>query len=178
MKAIYILPMGNVDTRVLGKVRGAVTETFGLPVRLLPEHPVPRSAYHPGRGQYYSTAILHTLLALVPEDALRLLAVTGADLFVPQLNYVFGEATVDGQVSIISLARLHPEFYGEPGNERLLVERAVKEAVHELGHTFGLRHCPNPECVMYFSNDIRDTDRKSARFCPASARLLLGRLAA
>jgi archaemetzincin len=37
--------------------------------------------------------------------------------------------------------------------------------VHELGHVFGLEHCPDPECVMHFSNSLLDTDRKSTSFC-------------
>jgi archaemetzincin len=45
-------------------------------------------------------------------------------------------------------------------------ERAVKEAVHELGHTFGLGHCPDSSCVMHFSNCLDDTDRKGKEYCP------------
>jgi archaemetzincin len=44
-------------------------------------------------------------------------------------------------------------------------DRAVKEIVHELGHTFGLGHCPNSKCVMHFSNSLADTDLKEAYFC-------------
>ena len=41
----------------------------------------------------------------------------------------------------------------------------VKEAIHELGHTFGLFHCNNKLCVVYFSNSLYDTDRKGKRLC-------------
>jgi archaemetzincin len=79
-------------------------------------------------------------------------------------------------VGIVSLRRLYPEFYGYAENQALFIQRAAKESIHELGHTFGLRHCPDPVCVMCFSNNIDDTDSKSARFCLQCARQLVLKL--
>ena len=67
---------------------------------------------------------------------------------------------------MVSLRRLRPEHYGAPPDEKRLEERALKEAIHELGHTYGLGHCQDERCVMYFSNSLGDTDRKQALFCP------------
>lgn len=78
---------------------------------------------------------------------------------------VFGEAELGGYFAIISLARLRQSFYGLPEDKHLFLERTIKEAVHELGHTYGLSHCPDPECVMHFSNSLMDTDRKKPSFC-------------
>jgi hypothetical protein len=91
----------------------------------------------------------------------------------PGLNFVFGLADPSSRCAIISLARLYPEFYGQPRNPGLFKARAVKEAVHELGHLLGLGHCPDPACVMAFSNSLGDTDRKGPGFC-APCRELLG----
>jgi archaemetzincin len=78
---------------------------------------------------------------------------------------VFGEAECPGKAALISLWRLRPEYYGSSPKIELFVERGTKEALHELGHTLGLRHCSNPFCVMYFSNSIFETDRKQSLFC-------------
>lgn len=169
---LCLLPLGLEDGSLMGEIAAAVERSFGLPADCLPLLHVPEYAYNERRGQYHSTAILKSLEARLPGDALRLLAVADVDLYVPQLNFVFGEAAVDGAVCLISLYRLRPEFYGRPPDTRLFTERAVKEAVHELGHTFGLRHCSSPRCVMYFSNSIADTDRKSAEFCGECAERL------
>ncbi len=85
------------------------------------------------------------------------------DLFVPGLNFIFGLAA--GNTAVISLARLKPEYYGEMKNVFLFRERALKEAMHELGHTFGLHHCPDIRCIMHFSNRLEDTDIKGPGFC-------------
>jgi archaemetzincin len=99
------------------------------------------------------------------SDVDIVLGVTILDLYVPGLNFVFGEAHCPGKVAVISLFRLNPEFYGQPADMQLFYERAVKEAVHEVGHTLGLAHCRNSSCVMFFSNSILDTDRKKSSLC-------------
>ena len=44
-------------------------------------------------------------------------------------------------------------------------QRVIKEAVHELGHTFDLRHCRDPQCLMHYCRAIEDVDRKSSDLC-------------
>jgi archaemetzincin len=95
------------------------------------------------------------------------------DLYSPGLNYIFGVAEPSLGMAIISLYRLKPERYGLPHNERLLQERAIKEAIHELGHTYYLSHCPDPRCVMHFSNTLVDTDKKDACFCSRCRQRLM-----
>jgi archaemetzincin len=124
------------------------------------------AAYNKERKQFHSTRILAKIEEYSRQLlADRLLGVTEVDLYVPQLNFVFGEATCPGRTAIISLFRLKPEFYGhKPDHERFL-DRCIKEALHEIGHTLGLRHCKDPSCVMFFSNTILDTDRKGKNLC-------------
>ena len=97
--------------------------------------------------------------------AARVLGVTECDLFVPVLTFVFGEAQLDGDCAAVSTARLDERFYGLPAREELLRERLVKEAVHELGHTFGLGHCADWHCVMASSHGVERLDVKGSEFC-------------
>jgi len=123
------------------------------------------NSYNDKRGQYHSTKILRWLSTLLRKgDMKRLLGVTDVDLYVPSLNFVFGEAESAGDVAVISTFRLDPKLHSQE-NPSLFFQRVVKEAVHELGHTFGLGHCADLSCVMFFSNSIYDTDRKNETFC-------------
>ena len=49
----------------------------------------------------------------------------------------------------------------------------AKETVHELGHTFDLRHCPDPVCLMHYCRNESDVDHKSDQFC-RYCKVLLG----
>jgi archaemetzincin len=95
--------------------------------------------------------------------------VTDFDLYIPILTFVFGEAQLGETAALVSTHRLRPEFYGLPHDPRLLQARLLKEALHELGHTFGLRHCSDYLCVMSASHSADRIDLKQADFCPACA---------
>ena len=178
--SVELLRVGRVSPAVLEVVERGLEEAYeGLVSAFTSDahFEVPAEAYDRRRYQYCSSVVLSFLKAHYRPEGDKVLAITHVDLFVPRLNFVFGEAECPGRFAIISTCRLRPEFYGDPPNERLFLERCVKEAVHEVGHTLGLRHCPNRSCVMCFSNSIWDTDRKGMRpcgRCMAELRSLLG----
>jgi archaemetzincin len=138
---------------------------FGLPVE--PHVPGfdPELAFDGSRGQYNSRLLLDLLLRDRRPGATRVLGVTGVDLFIPVLTYVFGEAQLGGPAAVVSTHRLAPERYGLAPSPALLRQRLHKEAVHEVGHTFGLVHCRHARCVMGSSTYVEEIDLKSDRFC-------------
>lgn len=168
MKPIHLIPLTSVNGEMgldrLEHLAAILARTFRTPCRIRPETFDIAFALDERRQQYYSTAIIQRLERAGDPDA-RVLGVTACDLYVPVLTFVFGEAQLDGNCAVVSGARLKEEFYGMPGSETLFRERLVKEAAHELGHTFGLRHCRDWRCVMASSHAVERLDVKGADFC-------------
>ncbi|RLC92993.1 MAG: hypothetical protein DRI39_07055 [Chloroflexi bacterium] len=163
-QVVTLLPIGDVDMGLVQAVAAALEGAFPVSVRTGNASPLPRRGWDNARRQYLASRVLAELT--VPRDTRdRALGVVDVDLYAPGLNFVFGLAEPNGRRALISLARLRQGFYGLPEDEDLLRERALKEAVHELGHTYGLGHCPKPTCVMHFSNSLGDTDVKHWTFC-------------
>lgn len=132
----------------------------------------PGFAFDPQRQQYWSTPILERLEAARPAGTDAVLGITEVDLFIPILTFVFGEALLSRPPALISLHRLRPSFYGLPEDPNLVLERARREAVHELGHVLGLVHCQDYGCVMRASRAAEEIDLKGPGFCPQCAALL------
>ena len=166
---IGVLPIGHVDEAILLRVGEEMMRVFRDTTCLVVDEklPIQENAYDKKRKQYRSNAILSEVqgYAVRKKRLNRVLGVVDVDIFVPELNFVFGEATCPGKSALISLWRLRPEFYGKLPNRNLVLQRTLKEAIHELGHTLGLRHCSRSSCVMHFSNSISDTDVKQTSFC-------------
>lgn len=172
MIAIHVATVGEVDEGVVAAIEEGLSRTFALAPHRLRPFPDPGHAFDAARGQYSSIAIMRDLVRHRPHGAERLLAVTERDLFIPMLSFIYGQAQLQGNVSMISLARLRQEFYGLPANRSLLLVRAVKEAFHEVGHTFGLIHCLDGKCPMSLSTNIRQLDAKGNVFCSSCAIIL------
>ncbi len=132
---------------------------------------IPPAAHNPSRNQYNADLILNRVIHRITGEN-KVLALLDVDLYVPDKNFVFGLAQYLGRIAVVSLKRLNPTFYGASPNNRLMLERATKEAIHELGHAFGLEHCLNRACVMSFSNSILDVDRKGTTLCKNCRRKL------
>ena len=162
---IWLVAIGAVPANLLDGLTAPLSVTFGRPCEIGAPAAVPRGAFDQRRNQYPGNAILSTLARLEAPDAERVLGVIDADCYAPGLNFIFGQAGVDGRSAFVAVPRLRQAFYSLREDEPLFHQRALKEAIHELGHTYGLQHCSNPRCVMHFSNSLYDTDFKSVTFC-------------
>jgi archaemetzincin len=169
MRIISLVPVGRVERGHLESLAEGLAARLRVACWIRPDGLDGEFAYNPVRGQYHSTEILKKLLQDPPAESWRILGVTDADLYIPILTFVFGEAQLGNPGALVSTHRLRPEFYGMPKDPGLLHERLLKEALHELGHTFGLRHCPDYHCVMSAAHSVERIDLKQGGFCIACA---------
>ena len=165
MSFIYIVPIELKDHSYLEALEKFISDTFHLKTKRKELGISLKDVFDPSREQYNSSLILQQLIAKPPPDVEKILGVLDVDLFIPILTFVFGEAQLKGIGAVVSTHRLDNRFYGLPENKELTTERLLKEAVHELGHTFGLIHCLQPQCVMNSSTYVENIDQKSAEFC-------------
>lgn len=168
---LVISPIGklDVDRDFLEQLGTEIRSFFGYDTEIRPLLEDEDLWLDPVRHQYHSTPILDTLALITPPEAIKVLAITKVDLFIPVLTHVYGEAQLGGKTCILSTYRFS-EGLG-PG-AKTFRDRLLKEAVHELGHTFSLRHCEDSNCVMHYCRGIREVDRKSNQFCRYCAVLL------
>ena len=136
----------------------------------------PTHLFDKDRKQWISDSLLDWLLeSSNPDSTTKVLAICDFDAYSDELNFVFGQAHLGGRVSAIYLPRLKDKIYvqkSDKNNYNLFEQRVIKEAVHELGHAFGLRHCQISKCAMHFSNSLQDTDFKDDKFCERCNKIL------
>lgn len=175
MITVRLLRVGAVAPETSDAVGSAVGEILGCHVQIDPEILDPGFAFDSDRRQHNSTEILRHLEDHFHSGADRTLGLTEVDLFIPILTFVFGEALLERSSAVVSLHRLRLRFYGLPEDEERLLHRSQTEAVHELGHTFGLIHCPDFACAMHASRVADEIDLKGPGFCVACADHLAGK---
>jgi archaemetzincin len=174
LQPIHIVPVGpGVRIGLLDDLAAALARVFRVSCHVREQAAIEANfAFDARRGQYHATQILRRIRDVEHDENVRALGVTRLDLFVPILTFVFGEAELGGRCALVSLQRLDERYYGLPAREELLRDRLVKEAVHELGHTFGLRHCEDWRCVMTSSHAVDRLDVKGQDFCRECRRMV------
>ncbi len=171
---IHLLPIGEFDRSLLETLRVRLAKQARVPCEILPQAFSPDFTYHAERQQYHSSEILARMQECIRPGCWRLMGITAVDLYIPILTFVFGEAQLGGRCALVSSHRLRQELYGLPPDDGLLMDRLVKECIHELGHTVELTHCDDYRCVMASSHAVEWIDLKDSFFCPACEAQVMG----
>lgn len=176
-RIIHLLRVGEADCSYIINLRKDLQwafRTYQLEVKIISEKIVLNELHFNSlRKQYDAPQILRDIVLFIQKKSyFRTLGILDEDIYSRFQNFIFGLARVPEKqflpysgVSLISLTRLKEKFYRRETDRALEELRVLKEALHELGHTFGLPHCQNKGCVMKFSEKLTDTDNKTPQFC-------------
>lgn len=177
MCSLLLVPIPPVDIEHIASLSLSLQSTLNAEITIDESiHLDITTAFDAYRNQYNSSILLTSLQEHFHHYRGKILGISKVDFFVPVLTYVFGEAQLNGTVAVVSTYRLNDTLYGLPENPQRFSERLRKEAVHELGHTFGLYHCLDYGCVMHSSTTVEDIDIKGSNFCPACNKAVKGQL--
>lgn len=177
--AIHLVPLslasgeGLPPLALLDRLAAAAARSLAVSCRVETNPVFIDFAFDAYRLQAWSTPVLARLCERQPSQGTVVLGVTGLDLYVPVLTFVFGEAQLAGPAAVISSHRLRDEYYGLPPSEEALSQRLFKELLHEVGHTQGLKHCTDWRCVMSSAHAVERIDVRQAAYCrPCAAQFL------
>lgn len=172
---IYIVPIGSIDEAYLHPLVSRLEERFTTKVHLALDKrmPDPDDAFDYEAQKHIAMYVITELIKVDVPDDVKVLGVANVDLFVHRSvdEFIFGQSQfgVNGKIALVSTFRMDPFSYvGGKRNDKLVVERLMKEAVHELGHLFGIRNCAGIECAMYLPKNLRELDKKTDGFCTIS----------
>lgn len=154
--------MGNVPEMLVSQISAELKNQLRIVTDMHLPMGIPKEFRDSYRDQYSIERILKFLNENVQG---KVLAITDSDMFTLDMNFAYGQAQMNGSSAIISTFRLRPEFYRKHSDNSVLMERSVKESVHNVGHMLGLKHCLNEKCVMNFSPTIFNLDKKTKKFC-------------
>jgi archaemetzincin len=166
---VRVIPVGKPPASVIEALVSELPAYTGARARVLPALPVPKETFNHWRKQYNAEQMMSILckvqMAKFIDKSVPTLFITEEDIYYDGLNFVFGVEDPVLSASMVSTARLRPEFYDQKPDATVSTERAVKECIHEVGHHMGLEHCRHPTCVMSYSPSADDVDVKKKDFC-------------
>jgi archaemetzincin len=168
VKPIGVAP-GEAD---VSAVVAAIQAFYAVRVSVLSPSALPKGAYYPPRSRYRAERLLDFLVGEGGKDARVVLGLTTADISTTKGSYadwgVMGLATLDGKSAVLSSFRCKRGAR----NAAHARERFAKTAVHELGHSFGLEHCPTRGCLMHDGEGSVLTTDTETDFCDATRERL------
>jgi archaemetzincin len=170
---IVLQPLGaTTPAEELAAVSGAIAAFYAVRVKVAAPLELPKRAFYAKRQRYRAEKLLDFLVAEGSKDARVVLGLTAVDISTTKAPYedwgILGLATLDGRSAVLSSFRCRRRAK----NAEHARVRFAKTAVHELGHSFGLEHCPNAGCIMHDGEgSVLTTDTERDLCADTRARL-------
>lgn len=160
-----IQPFDDLPESYLNYVDSGLTEIF-TDIRILEAIPMPTSALNYNKTRHRADSLIRYLSSLTPAGHVTL-GLTTKDISTTKGKIadwgVMGLGWCPGNSCIASSFRL------KTGKKTI---QLFKVAIHELGHTQGLPHCPVDSCYMRDAEGKNHTDEETC-FCGSCKKRLI-----
>jgi archaemetzincin len=174
---IGVQPLGEVPEDVLTTLYHGIDSVYNAKVVFSHIVPMPAHAFYPPRRRYRADSLLRYLDAIGDSCCTKIVGITTHDISTTKEPHedwgIFGLGSLGGFSCVVSTYRL------KSGNVSAATfhERLIKVVNHELGHTFGLYHCPTARCLMEDAKGkIATVDNETGVFCPQCKNTLRGKV--
>lgn len=169
--AVALCPLGQFSVSLLDEIERGLRAELRAGVLRVPGVALPSAAWYAPRRRYRAERLLDALRGLVRPPATRILGVTEVDISTAAHGVrdwgVLGLGERGGTACVISTYRCR-----RAARDAAQVSfRMVTTCVHEVGHTLGLEHCPDPACLMTDARgSVLTVDRTSGHLCARCRR--------
>lgn len=161
---ILIQPFEDVKPKQLAEISENIRKIYPK-IKILEPIDFPKNAYYQPRNRYRADSIIKYLRTKTPNNCVTL-ALTNKDISVTKGKVadfgVMGLGYRPGNACVASSFRLNPKNKNE---------QFYKIAIHELGHTQGLKHCPDKTCFMRDAEGKNPTNEEKD-FCQNCKKVL------
>jgi archaemetzincin len=164
---IDVQPFSDIPKHQVDAVLKALQKVYPN-VTLLPAIVLPKQAYNAARNRYRADTLIGFLNKRTPNMHVTI-GLTAKDISTTKNNIadwgIMGLGFCPGNACIVSTFRLH---------KQQLQEQLFKTAIHEIGHTQGLKHCTTKYCFMRDAEG-KNTTNEQTDFCPSCKRVLVNK---
>jgi archaemetzincin len=166
-KVIDVQPFNGMPDSLVNYVFAEIKKNIPL-VEVKKSIPLPQSAYYPARARYRADSLISFLARNTTEGHITI-GLTNFDISTTKNKIndwgVMGLGFCPGRSCVASSFRL---------DKKNLADQLYKVAIHELGHTQGLVHCPVKTCYMRDAEGENRTEEETG-FCPKCKTQLISK---
>ncbi|WP_223559958.1 matrixin family metalloprotease [Chryseobacterium lathyri] len=164
---ILIQPFKDINSENVKKTSEGIRNVYPN-VKILEAIDLPENAYYKDRNRYRADSIIKFLSSRTKEGFVTI-GLTSKDISVTKgkiKDYgIMGLGYRPGKACVASQYRL---------NRNNTDQQFFKIAIHELGHTQGLKHCPEKTCFMRDAEGGNPTDEETD-FCNKCKTFLINK---
>lgn len=145
---VLLQPLGDISTGDLQFLKDSAQSFYPVAIILVSRKEPPPNAWNASRKRWRADSIIAWLKTDTPDTIRLTVGLMTDDISANKGNIrdygIMGLGYHPGKACVVSTYRLTSNIH----TKQAFRQRLFKVMVHEMGHNFGLPHCPNQHCIM------------------------------